>query len=137
MIWGYLLHHWEDRGALRDGDQAHCHARIVLGAALDLCSTRRHRGYLIQCTGALVAGVIGAFDSVDIVDNIIFTAAMRRVCCLKEAFSKAIFSYYIAASRCMRSSDDGDLRDVPACPLETALCILLALRSALHRSSAI
>jgi len=36
MNLGLFAHHWEDRGALRDGDQAHCHARDRTGGPLDL-----------------------------------------------------------------------------------------------------
>ena len=80
---------------------------VILGAALDLWL---YNDVIVDtffnAPGQLAAGVIGAFDSVDTVDNIIFTGGDAASLLLKKAaFLKAISPTTSRASRCTQSSD--------------------------------
>jgi len=98
MIWGYLLITGRIEEPFVTGVKRIVTLAIVLGAALNLWL---YNDVIVDtffnAPGALVAGVIGAFDSVDIVDNIIFTGGDAASLLLqKGGLFEGDFSYYIA-----------------------------------------
>src|ERR1700677_2068870 len=98
MIWGYLLITGRIEEPFVTGVKRIVTLAIVLGAALDLWL---YNDVIVDtffnAPGQLAAGVIGAFDSVDTVDNIIFTGGDAASLLLqKGGLFEGDFSYYIA-----------------------------------------
>ena len=98
MIWGYLLITGKIEEPFVTGIKRIVTLAIVLGAALDLWL---YNDVIVDtffnAPGQLAAGVIGAFDSVDTVDNIIFTGGDAASLLLqKGGLFEGDFSYYIA-----------------------------------------
>src|SRR5580692_1415064 len=98
MIWGYLLLTGKIEEPFVTGVKRIITLAVVLGAALNLWL---YNGLIVDtffnAPGALAAGVIGAFDSVGIVDNIIFTGGDAASLLLqKGGLFEGDLSYYIA-----------------------------------------
>jgi type IV secretion system protein VirB6 len=98
MIWGYLLITGKIEEPFVTGLKRIVTLAVVLGAALDLWL---YNDVIVDtffnAPGQLAAGVIGAFDSVDTVDNIIFTGGDAASLLLqKGGLFEGDFSYYIA-----------------------------------------
>jgi len=98
MIWGYLLITGKIEEPFVTGLKRIVTLAVVLGAALNLWL---YNDLIVDtffnAPGALAAGVIGAFDSVGIVDNIIFTGGDAASLLLqKGGLFEGDFSYYIA-----------------------------------------
>jgi type IV secretion system protein VirB6 len=98
MIWGYLLLTGHIEEPFVSGIKRIVTLAIVLGCALnlwlynDLIVDTFYRG-----PGELAAGIIGAFDSTGIVDNIIFTGGdVASLLIQKGGVFEGDFSYYIA-----------------------------------------
>jgi type IV secretion system protein VirB6 len=98
MIWGYLLITGKIEEPFVTGLKRIVTLAVILGAALDLWL---YNDVIVDtffnAPGQLAAGVIGAFDSVDTVDNIIFTGGDAASLLLqKGGLFEGDFSYYIA-----------------------------------------
>jgi len=98
MIWGYLLLTGKIEEPFVTGVKRIVTLAVVLGAALDLWL---YNDLIVDtffnAPGALAAGVIGAFDSVGIIDNIILTGGDAASLLLqKGGLFEGDFSYYIA-----------------------------------------
>ncbi len=98
MIWGYLLLTGKIEEPFVTGVKRIVTLAVVLGAALDLWL---YNSVIVDtffnAPGALAAGLIGAFDSVGIIDNIIFTGGDAASLLLqKGGLFEGDFSYYIA-----------------------------------------
>jgi type IV secretion system protein VirB6 len=98
MIWGYLLLTGKIEEPFVTGVKRIVTLAIVLGAALDLWL---YNAVIVDtffnAPGALAAGLIGAFDSVGIIDNIIFSGGDAASLLLqKGGLFEGDFSYYIA-----------------------------------------
>jgi len=98
MIWGYLLITGKIEEPFVTGIKRIVTLAVILGAALDLWL---YNDVIVDtffnAPGQLAAGVIGAFDSVDTVDNIIFTGGDAASLLLqKGGLFEGDFSYYIA-----------------------------------------
>jgi type IV secretion system protein VirB6 len=98
MIWGYLLITGKIEEPFVTGVKRIVTLAVVLGAALDLWL---YNGLIVDtffnAPGALAAGIIGAFDSVGIIDNIIFTGGDAASLLLqKGGLFEGDLSYYIA-----------------------------------------
>jgi type IV secretion system protein VirB6 len=98
MIWGYFLLTGKIEEPFVTGLKRIITLAVVLGAALNLWL---YNGLIVDtffnAPGALAAGVIGAFDSVGIVDNIIFTGGDAASLLLqKGGLFEGDLSYYIA-----------------------------------------
>ena len=98
MIWGYLLITGKIEEPFVTGIKRIVTLAVVLGAALNLWL---YNDVIVDtffnAPGQLAAGVIGAFDSVDTVDNIIFTGGDAASLLLqKGGLFEGDFSYYIA-----------------------------------------
>ena len=98
MIWGYLLLTGKIEEPFVTGLKRIVTLAVILGAALNLWL---YNDLIVDtffnAPGALAAGVIGAFDSVGIVDNIIFTGGDAASLLLqKGGLFEGDFSYYIA-----------------------------------------
>jgi type IV secretion system protein VirB6 len=98
MIWGYLLITGKIEEPFVTGIKRIVTLAVVLGAALDLWL---YNGLIVDtffnAPGALAAGIIGAFDSVGIIDNIIFTGGDAASLLLqKGGLFEGDISYYIA-----------------------------------------
>jgi type IV secretion system protein VirB6 len=98
MIWGYLLITGKIEEPFVTGMKRIVTVAVVLGAALNLWL---YNDVIVDtffnAPGQLAAGVIGAFDSVDTVDNIIFTGGDAASLLLqKGGLFEGDFSYYIA-----------------------------------------
>src|SRR5271169_2717826 len=98
MIWGYLLLTGKIEEPFVTGIKRIVTLAVVLGAALDLWL---YNDLIVDtffnAPGALAAGVIGAFDSVGIIDNIIFTGGDAASLLLqKGGLFEGDLSYYIA-----------------------------------------
>ena len=98
MIWGYLLLTGKIEEPFITGIKRIITLAVVMGAALDLwlysdvIVDTFYRG-----PGELAAGIIGAFDSVGIVDNIIFSGGdAASLLIQKGGVFEGDFSYYIA-----------------------------------------
>src|SRR5271154_3677765 len=98
MIWGYLLITGKIEEPFVTGIKRIVTLAVVLGAAVKLWVLNGLVGdTFFNAPGALAAGVIGAFDSVGIVDNIIFTGGDAASLLLqKGGLFEGDFSYYIA-----------------------------------------
>jgi type IV secretion system protein VirB6 len=98
MIWGYLLITGKIEEPFVTGIKRIVTLAVIIGASLDLWL---YNAVIVDtfynAPGQLAAGVIGAFDSVDIVDNIIFTGGDAASLLLqKGGLFGGDFSYYIA-----------------------------------------
>jgi type IV secretion system protein VirB6 len=98
MIWGYLLITGKIEEPFVTGVKRIATLAILLGVALNLWL---YNDVIVDtffnAPGSLAAGVIGTFDSVDIVDNIIFTGGDAASLLLeKGGLFEGDFSYYIA-----------------------------------------
>jgi type IV secretion system protein VirB6 len=98
MIWGYLLLVGKIEEPFVTGLKRIVTLAVVLGAALDLWL---YNGVIVDtffnAPGALAANLIGAFDSVGIIDNIIFTGGdAASLLIQKGGVFQGDFSYYIA-----------------------------------------
>jgi type IV secretion system protein VirB6 len=98
MIWGYLLITGKIEEPFVTGLKRIVTLAVVLGAALDLwLYSAVIVDTFFNAPGQLAAGVIGAFDSVDTVDNIIFTGGDAASLLLqKGGLFEGDLSYYIA-----------------------------------------
>jgi type IV secretion system protein VirB6 len=98
MIWGYFLLTGKIEEPFVSGLKRIVTLAVVLGAALNLWL---YNGLIVDtffnAPGALAAGIIGAFDSVGIVDNILFTGGDAASLLLqKGGLFEGDLSYYIA-----------------------------------------
>jgi type IV secretion system protein VirB6 len=98
MIWGYLLITGKIEEPFVTGIKRIVTLAVVLGAALNLWL---YNDVIVDtffnAPGALAAGIIGAFDSVGIIDNIIFTGGDAASLLLqKGGLFEGDISYYIA-----------------------------------------
>src|SRR5271155_603737 len=98
MIWGYLLVTGKIEEPFVTGIKRIVTLAVVLGAALNLWL---YNDVIVDtffnAPEALAAGVIGAFDSVGIIDNIIFTGGDAASLLLqKGGLFEGDLSYYIA-----------------------------------------
>ena len=98
MIWGYLLLMGKIEEPFVTGVKRIITLAVVLGAALDLWL---YNDVIVDtffnAPGALAAGLIGAFDSVGIIDNIIFSGGdAASLLIQKGGVFEGDFSYYIA-----------------------------------------
>jgi type IV secretion system protein VirB6 len=98
MIWGYFLLTGKIEEPFVTGLKRIVTLAVVLGAALNLWL---YNGLIVDtffnAPGALAAGIIGAFDSVGIVDNILFTGGDAASLLLqKGGLFEGDLSYYIA-----------------------------------------
>ncbi len=98
MIWGYLLLTGKIEEPFVTGLKRIVTLAVVLGAALDLWL---YNDVIVDtffnAPGALAAGLTGAFDSVGIVDNIIFSGGdAANLLLQKGGLFEGDFSYYIA-----------------------------------------
>src|SRR5271168_113525 len=98
MIWGYLLVTGKIEEPFVTGIKRIVTLAVVLGAALNLWL---YNDVIVDtffnAPGALAAGIIGAFDSVGIVDNIILTGGDAASLLLqKGGLFEGDFSFYIA-----------------------------------------
>jgi type IV secretion system protein VirB6 len=98
MIWGYLLITGKIEEPFVTGVKRIVTLAVILGGALNLWL---YNDLIVDtffnAPGALAAGVIGAFDSVGIIDNIIFTGGDAASLLLqKGGLFEGDISYYIA-----------------------------------------
>src|SRR5580658_3891164 len=98
MIWGYLLLTGKIDEPFVTGIKRIITLAVVFGVALNLWL---YNDVIVDtffnAPGALAAGLIGAFDSVEIIDNIIFTGGDAASLLLqKGGLFEGDFSYYIA-----------------------------------------
>ncbi len=98
MIWGYLLLTGKIEEPFVTGVKRIVTLAVVLGGALDLWL---YNDVIVDtffnAPGALAAGLIGAFDSVGIIDNIIFSGGdAASLLIQKGGLFEGDFSYYIA-----------------------------------------
>jgi type IV secretion system protein VirB6 len=98
MVWGYLQLTGKIEEPFMNGVKRIILLTVVLGGALDLWL---YNGLIVDTVfnapGALAAGVIGAYDSVDIVDQILFSGSdTASLLIQKGGVFNGDFSYYIA-----------------------------------------
>lgn len=98
MIWGYLQLTGRIEEPMVDGLKRIVTLAVVLGAALQLWLYNTVIvDTFFNAPGQLVASVVGAYDSVEIVDNIIFAGDDAATLLLqKGGILNGEFSYYIA-----------------------------------------
>jgi type IV secretion system protein VirB6 len=98
MVWGYLQLTGKIDEPFMNGVKRLILLTVVLGGALDLWL---YNALIVDtffnAPGALAAGVIGAYDSVDIVDQILFSGSdAASLLIQKGGVFNGDFSYYVA-----------------------------------------
>ncbi|MHB8474783.1 MAG: TrbL/VirB6 family protein [Steroidobacteraceae bacterium] len=130
MIWGYLLLTGKIEEPFVTGVKRIVTLAVVLGAALDLwLYNTLIVDTFFNAPGALAAGIIGAFDSVGIVDNIILTGGDAASLLLqKGGLFQGDISFYIAGFAVYAIVGLTAIYTMFLLALsKIALCILLAL----------